>query len=186
MPPDADWVAVEDHVFGTAVPGRECGACVACCKLLTIDDPQLQKPAMVLCPNCTGTDCGIYERRPAACRAWYCAWRRIDSMPAETRPDILGVMFEVTRAESPQNILAKLYIRGVAMNSWQDFNSPAVQSVVAMFRQSRLPVWLAFASRMECVHPSPAIQAVLLAGEAPRTPRIANEAAEWRRICDAL
>jgi len=107
-------------------------------------------------------------------------------MPLKTRPDKLGVMFEVSRSDVPQNILAKLYIRGVALNSWRDFESPAVQSVIEMFRQSKLVVWLDHDGRMECVHPSPEIQAILIGGQLPRTAQAANEAADWRRVCETL
>ena len=95
-------------------------------------------------------------------------------------------MFEILREETPQNLLAKLYIKGVALNSWQDFESPDAKSVIAMFQQSKLPVWLAHSSRMECVHPSAAIQGVLLAGQHPTTTRIAREAAEWEKRCAQL
>lgn len=101
-------------------------------------------------------------------------------------PDKLGVMFEISRSEPAQNILAKLYIRGIALNSRQDFESPAAQSVVEMFRQSKLPVWLDHSGRMECVHPSREIQGVLIAGQPPRTPQVAKEAADWNRACEIL
>lgn len=186
MPPDDDLLSLEDHVFGLPVANRSCGECTACCRLLTIDDPLLQKPAMVLCPNCTGASCAIYQQRPAACRAWHCAWRRIESMPAKSRPDRLGVMFEVTRRDPAPNILAKVYIRGLALASWRDFENPDLLPVLEMLRQTRLPVWLAHDDRMECVHPSRAVQAVLIEGRPPQTPQVAAEAAQWREFCESL
>ncbi len=74
------------------VPGRECGACTACCVVLAIDDPALTKPAGTACQNCTGTGCGIYASRPETCREFVCEWRRLTLLDEDWRPDLSGVL----------------------------------------------------------------------------------------------
>lgn len=81
-------------------PGRECGACTACCVTLTIDEPGLRKPADVPCANLSpGGGCGIYALRPSVCRTWYCAWRKLAQLPDELRPDISGVLLRLNESE---------------------------------------------------------------------------------------
>ena len=54
-------------------PGRECGTCTLCCKLIAVT--ALEKPPGTWCPHCVrGKGCGIYETRPAECRTFYCHW----------------------------------------------------------------------------------------------------------------
>jgi hypothetical protein len=56
------------------VPGRSCGSCSLCCKLLQIDE--LEKPAGTWCSHCASGrgGCAIYDRRPKECRTFYCSW----------------------------------------------------------------------------------------------------------------
>ena len=75
------------------VANRECGKCVVCCKVLTIDDPQLQKLPGVMCGNCkTGSGCKIYDTRPDPCRGFFCGWRYLRELDDKWRPDKSGVM----------------------------------------------------------------------------------------------
>jgi hypothetical protein len=75
------------------VPGRECGACTACCKELAILEPSLKKLPGVLCRHCTdGKGCSIYAERPQVCRSYYCLWRRLPNMDASWRPDLSGIL----------------------------------------------------------------------------------------------
>jgi hypothetical protein len=71
----------------TLVAGRECGTCTVCCTHLTIDDPDLQKPAGVACCNLRPEGgCRIYDSRPHTCRTFYCGWRRLKWFGAGLRP----------------------------------------------------------------------------------------------------
>ncbi len=55
------------------LPGRQCGDCTLCCKVMAIE--QLAKPASTWCPHCKpGRGCLVYDRRPAECRAFNCLW----------------------------------------------------------------------------------------------------------------
>jgi hypothetical protein len=166
--------------MGPPIAGRSCGDCVACCVLLDIDE--LQKPAEVVCAHCSGTGCTIYDVRPNVCRNYYCAWRRTEAMPESARPDRLRVMFELIEPEKPRNILAKRYIRGIAFDSIEDFASPAVGEVIALFRKDRIPVWLDHGGRMGLAHPRKPIADVLIRGLPAESPEVALEAEEWRRL----
>jgi hypothetical protein len=110
----------------TLVQGRECGECVACCKFLEI--PELKKPADVLCHNCTGNSCGIYDSRPSVCRGWYCVWRVEKELPDAMRPDKCGVMFCLDRDAQPQTIFDSFFIVGRTLTAGgrSVFDSPAV------------------------------------------------------------
>ena len=55
------------------LPGRECGTCTLCCKVMRIDE--LESPAGKWCRHCIpGKGCGIHETRPPVCREFFCMW----------------------------------------------------------------------------------------------------------------
>ncbi len=55
------------------VPGRTCGTCTLCCKLLRI--PELDKPQGTWCPHCApARGCNRYDTRPPSCRAFHCGY----------------------------------------------------------------------------------------------------------------
>ena len=54
-------------------PGRACGSCSLCCKLVGI--AELKKPMGQWCPHCLKHGgCGIYDSRPEECRTFNCGW----------------------------------------------------------------------------------------------------------------
>jgi uncharacterized protein len=53
---------------------RTCGDCTMCCKIMKVDDVELQKPANKWCDHCTKSGCAIYESRPQSCRNFNCLW----------------------------------------------------------------------------------------------------------------
>src|SRR5882724_5716803 len=68
------------------VPGRECGSCMLCCKVMAIAD--IDKPAGVWCPNCKrGVGCVIYDTRPGECRRFYCRWMLDQGIPDDWKPE---------------------------------------------------------------------------------------------------
>jgi hypothetical protein len=67
-------------------PGRSCGGCTMCCKVLGI--AELQKPVGKWCPHCDiGKGCKIYQARPLECRTFLCAWLVDDRFSAIWKPD---------------------------------------------------------------------------------------------------
>lgn len=73
------------------IPGKACGACSMCCKVLEIEE--LKKPAGPFCPNCiAGSGCAIYHTRPPVCRDYECLWKTDRTMTAQMRPDRVGTI----------------------------------------------------------------------------------------------
>jgi hypothetical protein len=67
------------------VPGRECGDCSLCCKLLVV--AELDKPQNIWCRHLKmGTGCGIYATRPESCREFYCRWMEDATLGPEWKP----------------------------------------------------------------------------------------------------
>jgi hypothetical protein len=93
------------------VPGRHCGDCSLCCKLIQVD--AFAKPPGVWCTHCApgGTHgqgkktggCRIYESRPAECRDFYCAWLASPTLGEEWRPSRSKL---VLRVESDGRLIA--------------------------------------------------------------------------------
>jgi len=55
------------------LPGRACGGCTLCCKVLTIQE--LGKPQGEWCAHCeVGRGCTIYSARPGECRDFHCGY----------------------------------------------------------------------------------------------------------------
>jgi hypothetical protein len=69
-----------------AFPGRACGTCSLCCKLIEIEE--LHKPEGKWCPHCEPgkRGCLIYEDRPPSCRGFHCGWLQSDSFGSEWKP----------------------------------------------------------------------------------------------------
>ncbi len=74
--------------MSATVPGRACGTCMMCCKVLAISAEEMTKPPGVWCRHAVvGKGCGIYETRPSVCRIFYCQWMVDQSFPLEWKPD---------------------------------------------------------------------------------------------------
>jgi len=68
------------------VPGRACGSCTLCCKVIAVAD--FDKAPGVWCPHCVrGKGCGIYETRPTNCRTFFCEWMHTPSLGPEWKPE---------------------------------------------------------------------------------------------------
>jgi hypothetical protein len=72
-------------------PGKSCGSCTMCCKVLEID--HFKKPAGKLCQFCTlGSGCTVYESRPEVCRDYECLWLTERDLGAMLKPDRIGTI----------------------------------------------------------------------------------------------
>jgi hypothetical protein len=68
------------------VPGRACGSCTLCCKVVSI--AELAKPAGEWCRHCRpGKGCGIHLTRPFVCRGAYCEWMISKGLGPEWKPE---------------------------------------------------------------------------------------------------
>ncbi len=76
-----------------AIPGKECGPCTMCCKILVIEE--LKKDAGPLCENCIiGKGCQIYTKRPETCRDYECEWMQDRTLSPQLRPDKTGTILQ--------------------------------------------------------------------------------------------
>jgi hypothetical protein len=75
-----------DRIETKVVPGRSCGTCSLCCKVLRI--PELDKAAGEWCRHCRpGRGCGIHAIRPFVCRGAYCEWMIAKGLGPEWKPE---------------------------------------------------------------------------------------------------
>jgi hypothetical protein len=78
------------------VPGRSCGGCTLCCKVMGV--PELEKPRGAWCIHCArGSGCRIYAKRPAGCRSFLCGWLTNSRFGPEWRPDRSKIVITVGR-----------------------------------------------------------------------------------------
>ena len=78
----------------TAAPGKECGSCTMCCKVLDIEE--LEKPAGPLCGHCSASKgCSIYKKRPQVCRDFECEWLTERSLARPLKPDLTGTILMI-------------------------------------------------------------------------------------------
>ena len=110
----------------------------------------------------------------------------LGAMPPETRPDRLGVMFELRTPDRPRNILLKRHIRGISLGPPNNFNAPLVRKAIDMFSRARVPVWLDIQGQDVCVHPPRPVQDVLIDGLPASSPEVAAEVEKWQLIFDPL
>ena len=98
---------------------RACGDCAACCHVPPI--PEVEKPACTNCRHLRTTvqeigRCGVYATRPDRCASYRCLWLDApDVLPEGSRPDRLGVIFDVQQlAGGGQVVRAMEMHRGAA------------------------------------------------------------------------
>lgn len=66
------------------VPGRVCGTCTLCCKLLFVE--AMRRPVNKWCRHCViGRGCGVYETRPEECRDFFCGFMTLPQLGEEWR-----------------------------------------------------------------------------------------------------
>lgn len=69
---------------------RSCGGCTACCYTHAVGE--INKYEFNTCTDCVSGGCRIYETRPRACGAFFCAWAVNDVGTLDERPDRVGVV----------------------------------------------------------------------------------------------
>ena len=76
------------------VPGRLCGSCMLCCKVMNV--PELKKPAGTMCSHAVlGKGCTIREHRPRSCRMFFCGWRLDPNIDSMWKPEICGFVLTI-------------------------------------------------------------------------------------------
>jgi hypothetical protein len=101
-----------------ASPGRACGDCTLCCKLLGVGEP-LNKPANQWCVHCApGKGCRIYDTRPPICRSFTCEWLREPAVSDEWRPTRSKIVLVVTKEQN--GIHFHVYVDPSVPNRWRE------------------------------------------------------------------
>src|SRR5262245_3734543 len=81
------------------VPGRRCGSCSLCCKVMQVDE--FDKPQGVWCRHCRPGrgGCTIHQSRPPVCRNYHCGWLLSSSLGPEWQPSVCKMLinFETDR-----------------------------------------------------------------------------------------
>lgn len=91
-----------DDMQDFTVPGRTCGTCTMCCKVLYITD--FAKPAGRWCSHVKpGVGCSIYEQRPQSCRTFLCKWLQDENMGDEWKPE--RAKFAISQMTEGGNLL---------------------------------------------------------------------------------
>lgn len=85
LPPARPEPAPAADAAPALVPGRACGSCSLCCKVMEVRE--FAKPKGSWCAHCVpGQGCAIYAARPPVCRGFHCAWLTDAALPAAWRP----------------------------------------------------------------------------------------------------
>jgi hypothetical protein len=86
------------------VPGRTCGSCMLCCKVMLVDE--LNKPAGTMCSYAVvGSGCTIRDHRPRACRRFFCGWRLDPNIDSLWKPSICGFVLQISLRYSALMVL---------------------------------------------------------------------------------
>jgi len=176
---------LEQALLGPLVVGRECGDCVACCKVLKIETPALSKPADTLCRHNDGQGCAIHATRPDVCRSWFCAWRRNASMPHAARPDLSGLLVSLDFNRQPRNCLEGVAIVVRSLRGGAALDEPMARRLVDLLSSQLVPVWTSDGAAKTLVHPRSAIAGPVISGEAPAA-ALRSEVAAWRARYDVF
>jgi len=124
-PPDAD---------PALVPGRSCGTCSLCCKVLPV--AELSKPAGQWCiHSVAGSGCAVHADRPQACRQFFCAWRLDSNLGPEWKPEVSRFVM----AADPANQALTLTVDPGMPLAWkrEPYYSRLKQFSEVSFRQDR-------------------------------------------------
>ena len=118
------------------VPGRACGSCSLCCKVVGVEE--LNKPIGEWCPHCKRANgCAIYQARPASCRTFMCQWLLAEGLGPEWKPD--RAKFALLKSDNGRHLTAFVgpgnpgawrrspYYE--ALKQWAKLGSPATGAV---------------------------------------------------------
>jgi hypothetical protein len=68
------------------VPGRACGTCTLCCKLIAV--AEFNKPPGEWCPHVVRKGgCAIHATRPTGCRTFFCDWMTEKELGPDWKPE---------------------------------------------------------------------------------------------------
>jgi hypothetical protein len=129
------------------VADRTCGTCNVCCVVLTIDDPELQKPQGHRCRHANrDNSCGIYTTRPQTCRTFHCGWRYLKWIREPLRPDQSDVLVrlrgEISKVDGTRHLGVEFMLLSAAA-----LKADGLAESVAAAIAANVPVFLAIPGR---------------------------------------
>lgn len=176
MPPGDD---LETMLLGPVLPDRDCGACTACCTVLTVDTPDFKKPAGTPCANLTPRGCGIHAVRPTICRTWFCAWRRVADLPEQARPDRSGLLVSLNFVQDPRNCFEGVSLNVRNMEGSGPIDERMAATILDTLCDGLIPVWFSDGSRKMLMHPDREVAGLVLSGD-PAPSHLQAEVTAWR------
>jgi hypothetical protein len=110
------------EVAAKKMPGRECGRCSLCCKLL--DVPEIGKPKDDWCQLCRPGHggCSIYDHRPNVCRAYSCQWLSDSLLGDEWYPAKAKIVVDLQTAVTEGGVVRVLrfHVDPQHPNRWRE------------------------------------------------------------------
>jgi hypothetical protein len=80
------------------VPGRTCGTCTLCCKLIAV--VEFDKPPGEWCPHCVRKGgCAIHATRPVGCRTFFCHWMTEKGLSPDWKPERSKLVLVLSEGE---------------------------------------------------------------------------------------
>jgi hypothetical protein len=175
-----DQTDVETALLGPVLDDRVCGDCTVCCTVLKVDTPDLKKSAGVPCVHQCSNGCGIHDVRPKICRTWFCAWRRVASMPDGARPDRSGIVVSLNFVQEPQNWLEAVSINVRALAGSDAIENGMAATILDSLCDQLVPVWFSDGAKKMLMHPEDDVaRLVISGGRAPA--HLQDEVAAWRK-----
>jgi hypothetical protein len=170
---------LETVLLGPVLADRECGDCVVCCTVLTVDTPDFKKPAGTPCTHLTSRGCGIHAVRPHICRTWFCAWRRVASIPDEARPDRSGLLVSVNFEQEPRNCFEGVSINVRLLAGSDAIATGMAATILDTLCDQLVPVWFSDGSKKMLMHPDNEVASLVLSGDAAPA-HLQKEVTAWR------
>jgi hypothetical protein len=124
------------------VAGRSCGTCTVCCYALPIDTPEFQKLPGVVCANCSGKGCQIYDFRPTPCRGFYCGWWLLPQLDEEWRPDRCGILITPQSEDIPAEFELRDGIEFMILGGEDAVRRPGFVEVLCLFVSRRVATFI--------------------------------------------
>lgn len=170
---------LETALLGPVLPDRACGDCTLCCTVLPVNTPDFTKSAGEACGHLAAQGCGIHAVRPHICRTWFCAWRRVASMPDEARPDRSGIVVSLDFVREPRNCFEGASVMVRLYPGSQALENGMAAAILDSLCDRLVPVWFSDGSKKMLMHPDNDVASLVLSGAPPPT-HLREEVAAWR------
>ncbi|MEN2786939.1 YkgJ family cysteine cluster protein [Sphingomonas qilianensis] len=170
---------LETILLGPVLANRDCGECTACCSVLTVDTPGFSKPAGTQCANLSADGCRIHAVRPRICRTWFCAWRRVATLPDAARPDRSGLLVSLNFVPAPQNCFEAVSVNVRALAGSKAIQNGMAAAILDSLCNQLVPVWFSDGSKKMLLHPEDDVARLVISGD-PAPAYLRDEVDAWR------